>query len=349
MVNSKLKNVNVSIDELVENIEIYENVALYGFGEFGQLIHCLFERSNALNKIKVVVDRSAENGEYITDSVLVQSPEVLAAFKGATVIVASMSFADEIKQYLTQELSVSASKIIFVRMNELSAVDGAHSDKWREGAQEEIYFWEKSLATRHRRATLCELRVQKDAAFNSDIVALLANSDKSTINVLDVGSGPVTALGYCSDKYNIQLNLVDPLANEYKHLYAKYQFYPPVVPEACRGEDVIEHFGERQFDVAYSCNALDHSEEPLKILHNMCHLLIGGGLLYVDVHENVAVEAGYAGLHQWNFTVEKGQVVLWNDTHRHLLAVELQTYGQLSLLQYDQNINSIKFCLTKST
>jgi 2-polyprenyl-3-methyl-5-hydroxy-6-metoxy-1,4-benzoquinol methylase len=82
------------------------------------------------------------------------------------------------------------------------------------------------------------------------------------------------------------------------------------------GEELLEHFGSRRFDIAYATNALDHSADPVAIISNMVALVRPGGAVLLRHKRNEGQSARYGGLHQWNFDVAEDRLVLWNDAFR---------------------------------
>ncbi len=260
-----------------------------------------------------------------------------------------MAFNDEISSFLTNKLKVKNKNIVHIAMSKLSQVEKTcHSKKWLEGAKEEVFFWEKSLATRHIINRLCSMRCVPERKFNIKILDLLNLRKKTTVQVLDVGSGPVTTLGYKAEDYNINLTMVDPLAKEYETLYKLYNFNPPVRPINCSGEELLQFFKYKKFNIVYSCNALDHSENPITILENMCALLAENGLLYIDVHPNVGVAANYQGLHKWNFSCKNNDVILWNKKVKHNITSILSVFGKVIIHEYSENRNILIFSIIKN-
>jgi SAM-dependent methyltransferase len=137
-----------------------------------------------------------------------------------------------------------------------------------------------------------------------------------TISILDVGAGPLTRLGYRFPGKTLEVVAVDPLAGEYDRLLREAGLVPPVRTIAVAGEELLEHFGSRRFDIAYATNALDHSADPLAIIENMVTLVRPGGAVLLRHKRNEGQSAGYGGLHQWNFDVVGDRLVVWNDASR---------------------------------
>jgi SAM-dependent methyltransferase len=132
------------------------------------------------------------------------------------------------------------------------------------------------------------------------------------VSILDVGAGPLTSLGYRYPGKTLTIVPVDPLADEYDRLLRDAGLVPPIRTITVAGEDLAEHFGSRKFDIAYACNSLDHSADPLRIIANMVAVVRRGGVIVLRHKRNEGEQARYGGLHQWNFEVTDGRLLLWN-------------------------------------
>jgi len=132
------------------------------------------------------------------------------------------------------------------------------------------------------------------------------------VSILDVGAGPLTSLGYRYPGKTLSIVPVDPLADEYDRLLRDARLVPPIRTIRVAGEDLPGHFGPQKFDIAYACNALDHSADPLRIISNMVAVVRPGGVVVLRHKRNEGEQARYGGLHQWNFDVADGRLLLWN-------------------------------------
>lgn len=152
---------------------------------------------------------------------------------------------------------------------------------------------------------------------------IVARSPEARVSILDVGAGPVSAVGYRFPGKSVSLTAVDPLADEYNRLLAKAGVVPPVRTERVDGEGLLEHFGPDRFDLAYSRNALDHAVDPLTIIRNMLGVVRSGGHVILRHVRNEALRQGYVQLHQWNFDERDGRAVIWRPDQEVDLAVVL--------------------------
>jgi SAM-dependent methyltransferase len=196
---------------------------------------------------------------------------------------------------------------------------------WRRGLPSEVAFWDDYLRARggewpddytHRFTRGSEV---------SDplIVSRLPEIRARRVAILDVGAGPASSLGSALSGRDLDLVPIDPLADEYARLLARYGIEAPVPVLSCRGEDILARFGPQSFDIAYSRNALDHSATPAVVLRNMFDTVRPGGFVVVRSWRNEGKHAGYEELHQWNVDVTEGELVLWNRRHRYTLAMIL--------------------------
>jgi SAM-dependent methyltransferase len=140
---------------------------------------------------------------------------------------------------------------------------------------------------------------------------VLAAVPGGPVSVLDVGAGPASSVGLRFPGLDLTVVAVDPLGKEYDRLLARAGLVPPVHTEAVDGEDLVAHFGEDRFDIAYSRNALDHSVDPVAVIEQMLRVVRPGGHVVLRHGVNEAVNQGYVQLHQWNLEERDGAFVVW--------------------------------------
>lgn len=125
--------------------------------------------------------------------------------------------------------------------------------------------------------------------------------NKRIPRIADIGSGPLSQLTYGHNKRLLDLWAVDPLADEYKKLLKKHN-----IPEQkyylcqCPGEELSEYFNNSilKFDLVWTHNALDHSQEPVKVFEEMAKITEPGGYIIFQGWKNEGEHNGYYGLHQ---------------------------------------------------
>lgn len=184
-------------------------------------------------------------------------------------------------------------------------------EKWEAGLPHEIAFWEDWLAGKTRYAEDRALRLSSERPFPWWARPLIPGNPKR-IRVLDVGAGPVTALGNVWDDRQITIVPVDPLAEAYDRVLAKHGLTPPTRTIKGMGENLVEQFGRGAFDFAYACNCLDHAVDPIECYRQMLAVLKPACSLVTFHEANEAEHQAYEGLHQWNFRVQDGRLVVWN-------------------------------------
>jgi SAM-dependent methyltransferase len=148
----------------------------------------------------------------------------------------------------------------------------------------------------------------------------LGEIPSEAISILDVGAGPMTTLGKTYPGKTLEISAVDPLASHYDRLLTHSGLTPPVRTLPFRGEELLDRFPEKSFDVAYARNSLDHSDDPVLVITNMVQLVRPGGLVVLRHYRTEAETEQYQGLHQWNFDIRAGELVLWSRWAEHNLS-----------------------------
>jgi SAM-dependent methyltransferase len=188
---------------------------------------------------------------------------------------------------------------------------------WRARRSNEVEFWAAWLVGApgtEQWASDRESRLDPDAQITDPLVrAELERNPASAISIIDCGAGPVTSLGYRYPGKTLTIVPVDPLADEYERLLHDAGLDPPIRTIRVAGEELLEHFGPRTFDIAYAVNSLDHSADPFTIISNMVAVVRVGGVVLLRHKRNEGESARYGGLHQWNFDVVDDSLLVWNN------------------------------------
>ena len=180
---------------------------------------------------------------------------------------------------------------------------------WNEGIGHELAFWSEQLRDpdwplrAHRLDPHSEIR-------EPELAALLDEMPATEVSLLDVGAGPLTALGKAHPGKRLRITATDPLADEFNRILGEVGIEPPVRTLACRGEDLLDRFAPESFDVVFARNSLDHSFDAPRVIDNMFALTKEGGHVVLRHRQGEARIANYVGLHQWNFDSEGGALVL---------------------------------------
>jgi SAM-dependent methyltransferase len=188
---------------------------------------------------------------------------------------------------------------------------------WRARRSNEVEFWAAWLVGApgtEQWASDRESRLNPSTQITDPLVrAELERNPASEISIIDCGAGPVTSLGYRYPGKTLTIVPVDPLADEYERLLHDAALDPPIRTIRVAGEELLEHFGPRTFDIAYAVNSLDHSADPFTIISNMVAVVRVGGVVLLRHKRNEGESARYGGLHQWNFDVVDDSLLVWNN------------------------------------
>jgi SAM-dependent methyltransferase len=193
---------------------------------------------------------------------------------------------------------------------------------WERGLSSELGFWEEYFRTEGRQFP-DGYRVRRDPDAPIADPLLLQAIDRSSsdpIRIVDVGAGPLTAVGRHDPRRperGIEIVATDPLAEEYDRLLERFDVIPPVRTRPCRGEEIASTFGAGAFDIAHARNSVDHSADPTVILRNMAEAVAPRGSIVLHHYRREGEEAHYADLHQWNFDLEDGRLIVWSKRRRH--------------------------------
>lgn len=178
---------------------------------------------------------------------------------------------------------------------------------WKNGIAEEIFFWDQIIGGTHPEQAWIK-------GFNKRIIGIdvcpghlhkyLGRKN------LDVGSGPATSLGYKFGDKKFKVTAIDPLANQYAKLFAKYDKMPTVKTQAGFAEDLP--FESSTFNFVYSRNALDHCYAPVKAIQEMIRVCQKDGYVVFECNINEGLFNHYEGMHNWNFIPIDDDVIIWD-------------------------------------
>jgi SAM-dependent methyltransferase len=208
---------------------------------------------------------------------------------------------------------------------------GFLNSDWDQNLPAELQFWDWALKDGARNWDQGEWRNCSDPnlELQPELKALIPAPVGAVVRILDVGSGPLTRVGKRWDGRDIQVVPVDPLANKYNRLLAIHQIKPIVAPVFAHGEKLLDQFAPNSFDLAYASNSLDHSYDPVLVIRQMLGVVKPGHYVYLWHVANEGARECYAGLHQWNFDIRKGEFVV--DDGRKSQSVSAAFSGQVEL------------------
>lgn len=191
---------------------------------------------------------------------------------------------------------------------------GMKSGDWRAGLAEEAQFWAQALANRGQGWNRAEYeeRTNPSLELQSELRDLIAAAPGATVRIIDVGSGPLTRVGRIWEERKVEITAVDPLAEEYQKILKELNVNAPVIPIRAEGERLRDQFPEDQFDMAYASNCLDHSYDPIAAIKEMVAVVKPSSCVYLWHFANAGSQERYQGLHQWNFTANRGDMNISN-------------------------------------
>ena len=131
------------------------------------------------------------------------------------------------------------------------------------------------------------------------------------MRVLDVGAGPLTWIGKKWVGRKVIIDAIDPLAAAYDEIMRRQGIHPPVTTRPGDGEEVVKRFGRQTFDLAFARNCLDHSYDAIKAVTGMIEATKPGGVIFLWHNQDEAESLSYQGLHQWNFRLRHGELIVW--------------------------------------
>jgi len=192
-----------------------------------------------------------------------------------------------------------------------------------KGAKNELHFWRIYLPRRWKK----HLRERQLSSYLIDLIG-----DKKEVNILDVGSGPVSTIGYVLDGVKVNLVLADILADEYVKLMKELGIKSKIKVEK---QDMSKMtYNDNSFDIVNCRNALDHTDNPFGAIREMVRVCKVGGWIYLWHYAHVGWISRYKGFHKWNIdskesfkkffrgdpVVENGDCLFWNKESNFLLS-----------------------------
>lgn len=195
---------------------------------------------------------------------------------------------------------------------------------WKRSLAEEMGFWDSWLASKgldwpddYRRRCNPGQPLQDYVAKHLDL------RTRGTIRILDVGAGPMTVVGKRHGRLNLAITAVDALADVYDRLLQTHGVVPPVRTVPGEAERLLAKFPRNTFDVVHAENSLDHCYNPLLAIRQMLEVTKPNGIVLLRHAENEGQRRGYEGLHLWNFRIENGELILWNQRKKYSINVAL--------------------------
>lgn len=220
------------------------------------------------------------------------------------------------------------------RQEECKINEGIAEQQWNKSTASERKFWDNWIANRGGQyADDFASRMNGTKRFLEESLLMdTASEGQIHFKVLDVGAGPVSFWGYTLSRGELELVPIDPLATLYDSLWAEHALVPPCRTRLCAAENITRHFADESFDMVVSRNALDHAINPFCDLFQMFHVLKPGHTMLIMLFENEGEFQNYSGMHQWNFQLLNGSLMVRSKrrTKQHDVGKELQGIASTS-------------------
>jgi glycosyltransferase involved in cell wall biosynthesis len=149
---------------------------------------------------------------------------------------------------------------------------------------------------------------------------IIQEINKESIEILDVGSGPISTIGTHFRDYILNLCCADPLADKYDILLKKHGISSLNGPVSIGVENLTDKFELNTFDWVNCQNSLDHSNDPVSGIKQIIDVCKINGIITLVHNENEADRENWSGLHQWNFTIKGGDMQISNKSNNYLLS-----------------------------
>jgi SAM-dependent methyltransferase len=146
------------------------------------------------------------------------------------------------------------------------------------------------------------------------IAEAVSQCEDDTILLLDLGCGPFPKTGIRYDGKRILKQSLDPLAAQYRACFTQLRLPNP--PEIKQGfaEKLTALYPSNHFHVIYARNCIDHCYNPASALQQMLNVLRSRGCIIMQHFLNEGTRACGYGLHQWNLTLNGGDLWVANRT-----------------------------------
>jgi ubiquinone/menaquinone biosynthesis C-methylase UbiE len=179
------------------------------------------------------------------------------------------------------------------------------------GLRDELSFWEEWFRTKSVNwPDDYHNRLDPEFPFSTEYRAVIDPLPQKEIRILDVGAGPLTILGKKHPSKQLMIQAVDVLAERYDELLAKYNVQPVVRTTFAEAENLTEYFAESSFDLVTARNCLDHAIDPVEAIRQIILVVKRSCFAILEHAENEGENQRYQGLHQWNFTIVAGDLML---------------------------------------
>jgi SAM-dependent methyltransferase len=202
-----------------------------------------------------------------------------------------------------------------------SLVESVDQNTRAVGKAHEIGFWREFMQSDRCRFGWCDATPNPEC--DQEIYTLLRYVASSfgqsgrTVDVLDIGSGPISVLTNVFHGLQANLKAADPLADDYEKLWTDHaRRLRAVRPMGVAGEDLVDYFGSNAFDVTHIRNAIDHAVNPIAVVEQLIEITRKNGLVIIHGFENEADSERWGGFHQWNMRIIRGDLEFEGAAHK---------------------------------
>jgi SAM-dependent methyltransferase len=219
--------------------------------------------------------------------------------------------------------------------------------RWASNLHEELEFWSYWAESNGspNPAHHAE-RINPNTPIQSRVVAHGLTLKKQHLDVLDVGSGPLTKVGHKSpENMSINVSTCDPLAPAYIEAFKRHGIKIPNPPNFALGEYLSSFYNYNSVDVITCNNALDHSFDPIRALNEMLRVVRVGGIIICSHKRNEGNNANYHGLHQFNIDTNNGNPIIWNQNLKVAIHSELEVQTRTEITE--ETPEWVHFSITK--
>lgn len=184
-----------------------------------------------------------------------------------------------------------------------------HRAVWSKNFETEILYWHKVIRKMSKQSF-----VDREMDSNMFLHMFVKSHD---VSILDVGAGPLTAVGELFKGYPIkEVFCADTLANIYNKVMDehKVEFRHRGVKLNLSDDDEVDVVLDgKYFDIAHALNSIDHSYDPINSIRNMLRHLKDKGVAVIEVALGSGCGEEYCGLHQWSFDVDSHHGIMISD------------------------------------
>ncbi len=217
--------------------------------------------------------------------------------------------------------------------------------RWEFNIKSEIRFWDNWFRTNGLEwPEEYLLRLDKNRPLQSEILKLIP--EKESVDILDVGAGPLTYIGKIFEKAILNITAVDALADEYDKLLLKYNLNPNVRTTKLNAEELTTKFDENSFDFVFARNSIDHCYSPEKAVQEMIRVVKIGHYVLMVHRPNEAKKENWRGLHQWNFDSSSDDFIISTKSYRINISEKYSTICTTKC-EYDKNEDMLHVRLLK--